>query len=90
MIVIYIERRLWFEPFLAVNIIVLCKGIVRLTLCLHGCPAISFPIANAEVTRAWQAMDVDKFVSDHPDFVVVTSVGDQGQTAVDSTVWSSP
>ena len=35
-------------------------------------------------------MDVDQFVADHPDFVVVTSVGDQGQAAVGSTVTPPP
>jgi hypothetical protein len=35
-------------------------------------------------------MAVDKFVWDHQDFVVVTSVGDQGRTDVSSTVRPRP
>ena len=31
-------------------------------------------------------MDVDQFVVDNPDFVVITAVGDAGETAVDETV----
>ena len=34
----------------------------------------------------FQAMDVDQFVVDNPDFVVITAVGDAGETAVDETV----
>jgi hypothetical protein len=34
----------------------------------------------------WQASDIDKFVWNNRDFVVVTAAGDDGRTATDSTV----